>query len=209
MFAWCVESNCSRQRRLRTSPRGGKEGRRRIPAAMSSHLQILDLLDLCSNCAHLTFTTALDTQLELGRCPICGIPTPGQKRPENSSVWAEDSTETHYFRDPYLAKASMHLCNGCDRIVQDERVWELRKRNETAPGAAAACATSGAGRAEPAARRSERRERPPCASARASRAKPSRTTRTRSLSACVPAARAPLRCLAHAIAVCVITSAPK
>ena len=27
--------------------------------------------------------------------------------------------------------ASMHLCNGCDRIVQDERVWELRKRNET------------------------------------------------------------------------------
>ena len=98
---------------------------------MSSHLQILDLLDLCSNCAHLTFTTALDTQLELGRCPICGIPTPGQKPPENSSVWAEDSTETHYFRDPYLAKASMHLCNGCDRIVQDERVWELRKRNET------------------------------------------------------------------------------
>ena len=30
--------------------------------------------------------------------------------------------------DPYLSAARMHICQGCDRLVQDERAWQARKQ---------------------------------------------------------------------------------
>ena len=63
----------------------------------------------------------------LSRCPICGVPAPADE-------WRSQAADTRAWagmapwRDPYLARAGMHLCYGCDRIVQDERAWQLKKR---------------------------------------------------------------------------------
>ena len=91
---------------------------------------VLDLLDLCQNCAHLTFTfdTPADGSTpELDRCPICCVPMPVDTAGGRTEAWGSRDPQQLY-RDPYLSRASMHLCNGCDRIVQDERAWEVRKR---------------------------------------------------------------------------------
>ena len=92
-------------------------------------MQVLDLLDICPGCAHLSFvaTPADDaTASPLGRCQVCGVPVNIGCPGTSVEAWQE-STTAPWWRDPYLARTSMHLCRGCDRIVQDERAWQLRK----------------------------------------------------------------------------------
>jgi hypothetical protein len=100
---------------------------------------VLDLLDLCEGCCHLTLAPVC-SDVSLSRCKICGVPTPAGERGHgtrgHSSVggglaWGSTPTRPS-FRDPYLSATRMHLCRGCDRIVQDERAWQARKHGSAA-----------------------------------------------------------------------------
>ena len=94
-------------------------------------VRVLDLIDICQGCAHHKLANPKDMS-KLGRCPICGVPTPSVDAKHTCGTsaadsWGDSGGHGAPFRDPYLAKTSMHLCHGCDRIVQDERAWKLRK----------------------------------------------------------------------------------
>ena len=93
-----------------------------MAGGLTASATLLDFVDLCPGCAHLVTRDAKEPQPGTRiTCDVCGVPV-RQRDPAAGGL-----AGTFDERDPYLSALGVHICHGCEYIVQDERAWQLRK----------------------------------------------------------------------------------